>query len=211
MIPVTQHDESEFAREPLGRWALEDAVPAELALVYDFANTLDERTFHPHRPGDRRDLIDTPAALRAWLEARGFSPGAIGPADVERAHALRAAIRAAVAGSLDPKARPGARATFREVAGRFPLEVGLDDDGRPELRPTGSGVDAALGAILAQAVRAAAGDGWARLKTCSADDCRWVFYDASRPRTGRWCSMTSCGNRAKTRAYRERRASTGRP
>jgi predicted RNA-binding Zn ribbon-like protein len=46
----------------------------------------------------------------------------------------------------------------------------------------------------------------ARLSRCSADDCGLVFYDSSRGGTRRWCSMQRCGNRAKVRAHRARRA-----
>ena len=49
---------------------------------------------------------------------------------------------------------------------------------------------------------------WSRLKVCPADDCQWAFYDHSKNRSGTWCSMQVCGNRAKVRAYRERRAGT---
>lgn len=52
-----------------------------------------------------------------------------------------------------------------------------------------------------------AADGQAtRLSRCSADDCGLVFYDSSRGGTRRWCSMQRCGNRAKVRAHRARRA-----
>ncbi len=39
---------------------------------------------------------------------------------------------------------------------------------------------------------------------CSSDTCQWAFYDRSKNRSGRWCSMQVCGNRTKTRAYRAR-------
>jgi predicted RNA-binding Zn ribbon-like protein len=45
---------------------------------------------------------------------------------------------------------------------------------------------------------------WDRLKVCPDDDCAWVFYDESRNRSRRWCSMNACGNRHKVRAYRDR-------
>jgi predicted RNA-binding Zn ribbon-like protein len=45
---------------------------------------------------------------------------------------------------------------------------------------------------------------WNRLKVCSNDACQRAFYDASRNRSGRWCSMATCGNRMKGRAYRQR-------
>lgn len=44
-----------------------------------------------------------------------------------------------------------------------------------------------------------------RLKLCHADDCGWLFIDASRNRSRRWCDMSDCGNRAKVRRFRERR------
>lgn len=203
---TSDHDESPFGQDPFGGWAAEDGVPAELALVYDFANALDERTFRPHAPGDRRDLIDSPDALRGWLAARGFPVPALTDNDLGRARGLRAALRAAIAGNLEPDTRASARAAIGSVTSGLPLVVGLDGDGRPTLQPARSGLEGALAAILAQAVGAAADNTWTRLKMCSALDCRWVFYDASKPRTGRWCAMATCGNRAKTRAYRERRA-----
>ena len=49
-----------------------------------------------------------------------------------------------------------------------------------------------------------------RLKLCEADDCGWIFIDASRNRSRRWCDMSDCGNRAKVRRYRRRRG-TGAP
>jgi predicted RNA-binding Zn ribbon-like protein len=49
-----------------------------------------------------------------------------------------------------------------------------------------------------------------RLGRCSADDCRMVFHDESRTRSRRWCSMQRCGNRAKVRAHRARRAASAR-
>jgi predicted RNA-binding Zn ribbon-like protein len=52
-----------------------------------------------------------------------------------------------------------------------------------------------------------AGETWDRLKACRLDDCQWVFYDHSKNRSRTWCSMRVCGNRAKARAYRERRRS----
>ena len=51
---------------------------------------------------------------------------------------------------------------------------------------------------------------WARLKACRWDTCQWAFYDTSKNRSGSWCSMAVCGNRAKAAAYRRRRRSEGR-
>ncbi len=42
------------------------------------------------------------------------------------------------------------------------------------------------------------------MKECAADNCNWLFYDASRNRSRRWCDMRDCGNRAKVRRFRKR-------
>ena len=43
-----------------------------------------------------------------------------------------------------------------------------------------------------------------RLKVCDNPDCRFAFYDASRNRSRRWCSHTTCGNRHKVTQFRAR-------
>ena len=83
------------------------------------------------------------------------------------------------------------------------VRVVLDDDG-PRLAGAGSALHRVLGEALAEAVALRATGEWSRLKTCAMDSCRWVFFDASRNRSGRWCSMQGCGNKAKTAAYRAR-------
>ena len=66
------------------------------------------------------------------------------------------------------------------------------------------GVDSAIARLLS-IVHDAMNDGtWRRLKACPAEDCRWAFYDHSRNRSGTWCEIGKCGNRAKARRFRER-------
>jgi predicted RNA-binding Zn ribbon-like protein len=43
-----------------------------------------------------------------------------------------------------------------------------------------------------------------RIRECAAHDCGWLFIDTTRNRARRWCSMKSCGNRAKVAHFRER-------
>jgi len=44
------------------------------------------------------------------------------------------------------------------------------------------------------------------MKACRADDCKWAFLDTAKNQSRAWCSMSSCGNREKMRAYRARHA-----
>ncbi len=47
-----------------------------------------------------------------------------------------------------------------------------------------------------------------RLRACANEECNLFLVDHSRPGTAKWCSMATCGNRMKVRAY-ARRAATG--
>ncbi|WP_051640259.1 CGNR zinc finger domain-containing protein [Cellulomonas sp. URHE0023] len=100
----------------------------------------------------------------------------------------------------------GDSSSLRRIAAANPLVL-MFDDGISRLEPAGG--DATVAALLADVHRAQASGEWARLKACANPDCQWVYYDSSRNRSGRWCSMNECGEVMKARAYRER-ARTGR-
>ena len=49
-------------------------------------------------------------------------------------------------------------------------------------------------------------DDLSRVKECPAPDgCRWLFFDESKNRSRRWCSMAHCGATAKARRFSARR------
>ncbi|MDF3075917.1 MAG: hypothetical protein K0S54_3584 [Alphaproteobacteria bacterium] len=41
----------------------------------------------------------------------------------------------------------------------------------------------------------------ARIRQCANEKCRWVFLDVSKAGARRWCTMNSCGNRAKAHRH----------
>jgi predicted RNA-binding Zn ribbon-like protein len=43
-----------------------------------------------------------------------------------------------------------------------------------------------------------------RRRACANDECQLFLLDRSRGGTGRWCSMSGCGNRMKTRSHYSR-------
>jgi predicted RNA-binding Zn ribbon-like protein len=187
---------------------------AELELVRDFLNTRDERSFSRHGArfsGD--ELLATPADLAAWLTEHDLVAAgtAASVADLTDAVALRSALREALISRAAPdiETQPGSikePGTVNAVLATFPLRAHLGPAMTPALVPAGQGANAGLAAIVAIVALSAAAGTWDRLKICAAPDCRWVFYDASRNGAGRWCSMRSCGNRDKTRTYRQRQA-----
>jgi predicted RNA-binding Zn ribbon-like protein len=48
-------------------------------------------------------------------------------------------------------------------------------------------------------------ENFAHLKACEGHNCTLLFADHTRGRARRWCSMGTCGNRAKVTAHRQRR------
>jgi len=48
-----------------------------------------------------------------------------------------------------------------------------------------------------------------RVRECDGTTCTWLFLDQSRNRSRRWCSMETCGNRAKVRRHYRRRKTEG--
>lgn len=183
------------------------AVPPELALLYDFVNTLDERRYVEdglaHAGGDE---IETPRQLEAWMRQRGLlqQGGQLGVRDHRAALELRQALRVFLRNSPDDRghARDAAR-DLSAASRKFPLALAASEDGAVGLAPVpGSN---ALGRVLAEMIRLAQTDRLARLKTCASDECHWIFFDLSRPANRHWCSSARCGNRQKTRAYRVRR------
>lgn len=61
-------------------------------------------------------------------------------------------------------------------------------------------IEQILAPVLWSAGDLLAGSQLARLRCCANPRCQWLFLDDSKSGTRRWCSMASCGNRAK--AYR---------
>ena len=183
--------------EPGGR----PPAPGALTPVQAFINTFDIED-------DEDDLTD-PGALTAWLHEHHLldDDTEADEEDLERAHALREALRDLAAAHNDlPADVRKATADVNEAAARAKLAPSLTPDGRSTIEPAQGGVEGALGKLVA-AVHKAANDGsWKRLKACERGHCRWAFYDASRNRSGRWCSMAVCGSREKSqRAYRRAR------
>jgi predicted RNA-binding Zn ribbon-like protein len=177
-----------------------EPAPGRLALVERFVNTVD----HEHG----REMLSSPERLRDVLELeRGVRTGT---ADLRRALEVREALRSLALANNGGAADPRAAAVLEDAAVRGRLVIRFAA-GEARLEPASRTVDGAL-AELVGIVQTAMADGtWPRLKACRRDVCHWLFYDRSRNRSAVWCQMAVCGNRVKTKAYRERRpARTGR-
>ncbi|HEF4744495.1 ABATE domain-containing protein [Burkholderia multivorans] len=194
-------------RAPTGPDCLIPA-PAD-TLSIDFANTLYWRGTEP--PTETLRTIDD---LLAWCRDQAGVPACVadacragiddGPAGLAHALALREALYRlflAQAEQREPQAED-----LKQV-GAFlaeaPPRVALARvDGRYAWRiePPGATLGALLSPVLWSATDLLGGVRLAKVKRCANDACQWLFVDDSKNGSRRWCSMSSCGNRAK--AYR---------
>jgi len=143
------------------------AVPRELALLYDFVNSLDRRRYVEggvaHTGGDE---IETPRLLETWMRERGLVRRGqhIDAEDHRAALELRKTLRDYLL--TPPEQRRKARETARQLTAaseRFPLVVAISDKGSVELAPIpGSN---GLGNVLAQTMSLAETGRLARLRS----------------------------------------------
>lgn len=182
-------------------------VPDALANLYDFANTLDLRHFTHHgvQHQQAEELAD-PSALGEWMRARGLAERGAVPSrkTFDAALRLRASLRDYLA--CEPAERhrkPAMLGSLSQAIETFPMRVSAGRDGM-KLVPASSDDTAGLAAIVAELYDGAANGTLDRLKMCASDECHRIFYDRSKPGSRRWCQSALCGNREKTRAYRER-------
>jgi len=142
--------------------------------------------------GTLQDLLADVGGLAVWLDSTGlggeYAPDSRTLRNVRQA---REALRAAVDGSPEEAA---------------PLVDAVLAHGRVRLSMTPQGP-----VELAELSTPAWGPGWLaarnylellttapdRIRSCAHESCVLHFFDTSRNGTRRWCSMATCGNRAK--------------
>jgi predicted RNA-binding Zn ribbon-like protein len=181
----------------------------DLQLIEDLVNTrfVDAGT----------DELGSVDELASWLQARHELPkGArLTATDLERVVVVREGLRAVIArnnagehagvDAVPDAVLPGALERLAAVAPELSLVLDVAAD-PPALvpRPGAGAVDAVLARLLAAVAVAVADGRWKRMKACGQPGCRWAYFDSSRNTSRSWCDMTTCGNRAKARAFRER-------
>jgi predicted RNA-binding Zn ribbon-like protein len=173
---------------------------SRLALVEDFLNTLDTRSFI--RRGARlagTDALDTPMALTNWLREQSLADGRdiASTSDLDAARALRHLLRQTVDPNVPSPTDP------TDILGRLTFRLQIDADGKPALGNIPAGIEGALTRVVMAFAESLADGSLGRLRLCASPECRWAFRDTSKAGTRRWCSMSSCGNRHKARTRRD--------
>lgn len=170
---------------------------AEIDLVVSFVNT--------HDLEEETDSIAEPEQLAAWAEAASGEPmPTLAQEDVTRIQALREAVRALLRANHGDEASERELQPLREAAERARYRATFSAAGQVTLEPACADIGG-FEARLLLAIECIQSQGlWPRLKACTDGECQWAFYDSTRNRSRTWCSMEVCGNREKTRRYRER-------
>jgi predicted RNA-binding Zn ribbon-like protein len=173
-------------------------------LCLDFANT----RYWRGQPTPT-ETLNGPEELAAWAAANVAKEAKpLSRREFERAIAVRETIyrlfdatargKAPAAADLqalnEQLAAAPARTTLKRERGGYGWDVDLKSG-------TALGV---LAPVLWSAGDLLAGPRLDRVRRCANPECGWLFLDDSRAGKRRWCSMQSCGNRAKARRHYHR-------
>ena len=146
--------------------------------------------------GDRRRILRRwnrgPEARRALARVLVLRRMLHAMAEGIRVH--RAVPRSTIATIRDVLARMAGDWNLTATKTGFVLEFRLRFDYPDQL----------LGPIAQSACDLLCNRDWSRLKRCANPACGLYFYDSTRNRHRRWCSMKRCGNRMKVAAHRAR-------
>lgn len=144
-------------------------------LALDFANTADWTATNEIAHEKIADLPD----LRIWADAAGLLECPL-PEEIADAQALRSTVRSMFVG------RPLQAGKLYRMALELPFTA-------PKIphQPLLAIIALSASAIVVERREAE------RVKMCPGNDCGWLFIDETRNARRRWCSMDTCGNRAK--------------
>ncbi|MCT9080412.1 CGNR zinc finger domain-containing protein [Streptomyces fulvoviolaceus] len=168
----------------------------------DFVRTLR----HRGTPDAVEELPDGEALL-AWVTQCGpCADVRPGKSTAQEARELREAVHELIAAArAGEKPSAHSRTAVNEAAAR-PAPV-------PHLNPDGAlhwhaddPVRATLSLVARDALDLVTSPAITRVRNCAGSTCAALFLDTSRPGTRRWCSMGTCGNRAKKETLRSKAA-----
>lgn len=192
-------------------------------LCLDFVNTVEWRDTPSHRDHLRSyaDLVwwshggeSVSAAQAEQLLALAERSPAQAAAVLEEAQTLREALyrllRATLHGTTpDPADAERFHHRWRRALAHATLV--LEERGWVwEWQGQGEQLEAPLWAIVQSAADVLRSPQMARVRQCANPACGWFFLDLSKNGTRRWCSMGSCGSRAKALQYYYRRHQGGK-
>jgi predicted RNA-binding Zn ribbon-like protein len=171
----------------------ETGTPAEVRGLIDFLNS--------RASAKRAERFDSPEHAESFLSFcdLDYDGRPLSRRDTAQLRQLRDALMDA----LDNRAEAGPWTTLNEIAARVPMHLQTAPGPTVGLRAARDNpADAIISSVLDKLAHAVTTGHWNRLGACAR--CRRVFYDNTRSHTRRWCSYSTCGNRANVASYRKR-------
>ncbi|WP_409470270.1 CGNR zinc finger domain-containing protein [Streptomyces sp. HC307] len=157
----------------------------------------------------RFEVLHEPADLVTWAGHSRLSAGLdlnVTEDELERARALRNTLFLLTADRAHGRPLQQRHLEVVNAAAALPpLVARLTPDGTRAWAPGATGTQL-LSTVARDAIDLFTGLYADRIRECAAHDCFLLFVDTSRPGRRRWCAMEHCGNRAKVRAHRARKA-----
>ena len=177
-------------------------APDDLELVRSFLS------LHDHEQGNPDGMPPSLESLRWWLGAKELvgSDEPLKDQDLAWALRVRDALTTKVRENMGEGMDPDATALLNRAGEETGLRVCFGCSDGDAIHVNATGVRGAIGRILGSAFLAELDGRWERFRICHDAGCSSVFFDRSKNKSGKWCSMSSCGNRAKVRAFRARQA-----
>lgn len=190
----------------------EQLIIPRTSLSIDYANTLEWRGSTAHDTLTRlSDLItwltssgaltpEAAASLSRWFEQHPRHAATVFLEAIENRETLYRLLRAK---ALGEPLLSSDLARLNHALNQTAARTRLDDAGshlgwRVEVKPTAPAI---LTAVLWSGADLLANPAPVRLRECANERCLWLFLDDSKGGTRRWCSMQSCGNRAKAHRH----------
>lgn len=181
-------------------------IAGDVAL--DFVNTAEERG-HP----EAIDVLRSPSDLVRWGRRYGLLDEAaaadVSAAELRRALDARELLYALFLDRVAGRRAGGDQLTrLAELNAAAYRAASLKQTESGELAWRWSRADPASirHTVVAAAAQLLAADPPPRLKQCPGDHCGWFFIDATKRGNRRWCSMSDCGQDAKSAGRRARSA-----
>jgi predicted RNA-binding Zn ribbon-like protein len=188
-------------------------------LPLDFANTVEN-----HASAQPKDKLKSYFDLVTWSLAAGLlteneaqyllEEAETHPAEVSAALAKAIELRetiyrifSAVANEKEPDRTDLERLNEALIEAMMQAQIALTSNGFEWSWIAGKGsFDQMLWPIAHSAIDLLLSEDFNRVGECADDrGCGWLFFDTSRNRSRRWCSMDDCGNRAKARDFYKRK------
>ncbi len=202
---------------PLERWPLRGGVPC-----LDLANTEAYRG-----TGQEADLLHSYEMLVSWsLVAGALQPAEAGPLlqaaaeapdvateQLARIRELRQAIYV-VMQSVAQRAEPpvAALATLNAFLAESQVHgqiVRSNGDYEVRFRPEDD-MALPIWRLTDSAARLLLSPDRENVRECPGHDCGWLFLDTTKNHSRRWCDSADCGNKARVRAFAQRKREAAR-